>query len=102
MQRIARMVKVLGLALILLTASQSFSFADEAGQGEYLALDTGHYDLVRAHNQRMIVLFGNSVSFKRYEVLDILNRYVPVASTVRGGVRYSLHEAPGVKTLVID
>jgi hypothetical protein len=73
-----------------------------AGEAQYVDTGAGPIDLVRAHNERMIVFFGEGISFKRYNVIDMLHQYFTVASEVKGGVRYQVHVQAGQKMLVID
>lgn len=69
---------------------------------QQIDMAAGRYDLLRAHNERVIVSFGRTLDFKRYSVVEILHQHFVVAAEVRGGVRYNLHGAAGHKTLVIE
>ncbi len=73
-----------------------------AAFAENISIDAGRYDLSRAHNERMIIFFGQDVSFKRYAVVDMLHQYFTVAADVRGGVRHTIRDTGGEKTLVIE
>jgi hypothetical protein len=88
---------IIAAVLVLITAQGAV-----AGETQLVDVSAGKYDLVRAHNERMIVFFGETISFKKYNVIDMLHQYFTVASDVHGGVRYQVHEQAGQKTLVID
>jgi hypothetical protein len=70
--------------------------------GEMLDVTAGRYDLLRAHNERVIVIFGEGVEFHRYRVVEFMNRIIAVTGAVRGGVRYSRHSDGGEETLLIE
>ena len=90
------------IAVLLVLAAAPAALAEEAGRAEYLDVGAGRFDLWRAHSERMIVFLGIRVSFKRYSLVEMLNQNFTVASEVKGGVRYQVHEQAGQKTLVID
>lgn len=90
-------VKALVMAVFALLALQSTAFGDEP-----IDIAAGRYDLLRAHNERVIVSFGSALDFKRYSVVEILHQYFVVASEVHGGVRYNLHNDGSRRMLVIE
>lgn len=90
-------VKALMMAAFALLALQSTAFGDEP-----IDMAAGRYDLLRAHNERVIISFGSALDFKRYSVVEILHQYFVVASKVRGGVRYYLHDDASRRMLIIE
>ena len=96
--RFAKTAFIAGLFVLILHPA----LADSAAKPEFVDVGSGHYDLWRAHNERILVFFGEELSFKRYSLVDMLNQYFTIASDVPGGVRYTVHEQSGRKTLVID
>lgn len=56
---------------------------------------------MRAHNERVLVIFGTSITFKRYFLVDLLSQSMTVA-TDTSNVRYNIQETRREKTLVID
>ena len=93
-------IKTLLIATTLVIASVTASLAD--GSADDISMGAGRYDLFRAHSERMIVFFGHEVSFKRYALVDMLHQYFTVAADVKGGVRHTLQDTAGEKTLVIE
>ncbi|MEZ0224861.1 MAG: hypothetical protein ACAH83_09930, partial [Alphaproteobacteria bacterium] len=85
-----------------LIAAFAFLALQSTAYGENIDMAAGRYDLLRAHNERMIVSFGDALDFKRYSVVEILHQYFVVAADVRGGVRYNLHSDASRKMLVIE
>jgi hypothetical protein len=102
MSTFTRSAKAAVFACALFAAIRPEAFADSLAGQEYFTVGAGRYDLLRAHNERILVFFGSNITFKRYSLVALLNQYFTVASDVRGGVRYTVHEAAGEKTLVID
>jgi hypothetical protein len=90
-------VKTLVMTAFAILALQSTAFGQEP-----IDLAAGRYDLLRAHNERVIVSFGSIIDFKRYSVVEILHQYFVVASEVRGGVRYNLQNDNNRSTLIIE
>ncbi|TAL36154.1 MAG: hypothetical protein EPN97_06565 [Alphaproteobacteria bacterium] len=90
-------VKTLIVAAFALLALHSTAFGQEP-----IDMAAGRYDLLRAHNERVIVSFGSALDFKRYAVVEILHQYFVVASEVKGGVRYNLQSDASRRTLVIE
>jgi hypothetical protein len=64
-------------------------------------LDSSPADLLAAHNERMLVVFGAKVEFKRYFQVGLLNQSMTVAANVAGGVRYDLRDSGRERTLTI-
>jgi hypothetical protein len=89
--------KTLLIAAFALLSLHSTAFGQEP-----IEMAAGRYDLLRAHNERVIVSFGSVLDFKRYAVVEILHQFFLVASDVKGGVRYNLQSDPGRRTLVIE
>lgn len=102
MSAFIRTIKTAVIACMFALMLSPAAFAGDAGKAEFVDVSAGHFDLWRAHNERMIVFFGHELSFKRYTLVDMLNQYFTVATDVKGGVRYEIREQAGQKTLVID
>jgi hypothetical protein len=92
-----RFVKTSIIAAFAVLALHPAAFGQEP-----INVGAGRYDLLRAHNERVIVSFGSALDFKRYAVVEVLQQYFVVASEVRGGVRYNLQSTPSRRTLVIE
>ena len=101
MINLSRTLKIALLAALFVLILHP-ALADGAGKAEYIDVGAGQHDLWRAHNERTLVFFGAEVSFKRYNLVDMMNQSFTVASDVPGGVRYAVHHEAGRKTLVID
>lgn len=70
--------------------------------GQVLNIDAGRYDLLRAHSERIVVVFGGTVAFHRYRVVEVLNQTFAVASDVPGGVRFHRRSGGGEEMLLIE
>ncbi len=64
-------------------------------------LESPPADMLGAHSERMLVIFGTEVHFKRYFLVDMLSQSMTVATDVAGGVRYDLRQSDHGRTLVI-
>jgi hypothetical protein len=84
---------------MLLAAGSAGAYGAEA---KYVNIETGKYDLLRAHSERSLVIFGQEVQFKKYNVVKMLQQYFTVASDIPGGVRYQVQENGGERRLIID
>lgn len=88
-------------ALCLCTATAgSGASADRLAKGGYI-VNSSPSDLLRAHNERVLVIFGATIKFKRYFLVGLLNQSMTVA-TDTSAVRYSMQHTAKEKTLVID
>lgn len=88
-------------ALCLCTATfGSGAVAEAPTHGGYI-INSSTSDLMRAHNERVLVIFGASIQFKRYFLVGLLDQCMTVATDV-SGVRYNMRETGREKTLVID
>ena len=74
--------------------------AEDPAHGGYV-LNTSPANLLGAHNDRMLVLFGVKVEFKRYFLVGLLSQCMTVATDVSGGVRYDLRDTGHQRTLII-
>lgn len=86
-------------ACLCIMPSGSGALARETSDG--YVLDSSPADLLGAHNERMLVVFGTTVEFKRYFQVGLLNQSMTVAADVAGGVRYELHDTGRERTLTI-
>lgn len=90
-----------GLAAIAILVASGIAVAQPL-KGEYVSMDAGRYDLLRAHNERIIVVFGQSIHFRRYYVVDMLRQHFTVATDIPEGVRYNLAHRGEDRMLVIE
>lgn len=88
-----------GLCLCTMTFG-SGAIAEAPAHSGYI-VNSSTSDLMRAHNERVLVIFGTSVTFKRYFLVDLLSQSMTVA-TDTSNVRYNMQETSREKTLVID
>jgi hypothetical protein len=90
---------VMALCLCTVTAGPG-AVAEAPAQKGYM-VNSSASDLMRAHNERILVVFGASIKFKRYFLVGLLSQSMTVA-TDTSGVRYSLRDAGRERVLVID
>ena len=74
--------------------------ASDPAQNGYI-LESSPADLMGAHNERMLVVFGTKVEFKRYFLVGLLSQSMTVATDVSGGVRYDLKSNGRARVLTI-
>jgi hypothetical protein len=92
------------MALIVIVAGCTWGAAGPTvakADGGYV-LNSSTSDLLGAHNERMLVVFGAKVEFKKYFLVGMLNQCMTVATEVTGGVRYDLKDAERARTLTIQ
>jgi hypothetical protein len=92
---------LLVMCCIVAMIGAASSAEDKPSSSEYLDVPTGRYDLLRAHSERVVVIFGQEITFKKYVVVKILEQYFTLGVEVPGDGRYTLHDDGKEKTLVI-
>jgi hypothetical protein len=78
----------------------SGAIAEAPAQASYI-INSSPSDLMRAHNERVLVIFGASITFKRYFLVDMLSQSMTVA-TDTSAVRYNVQNVGQERMLVID
>jgi hypothetical protein len=89
------------MALCLCTMTVGTGAVADAPAHNGYIVNSSSSDLMRAHNDRVLVIFGASIKFKRYFLVDLLSQSMTVA-TDTSNVRYSMRETSNERTLVID
>lgn len=89
------------MALCLCTITSGPGASAEAPRHSGYIVNASTSDLMRAHNERVLVIFGASIKFKRYFLVDLLSQSMTVATDI-SDVRYSMQDSGREKTLVID
>jgi hypothetical protein len=74
--------------------------AEGAARPGYV-LDSSASDMLGAHSERMLVIFGAEVHLQRYFLVDMMDQSMTVATDVARGDHYQLDDRGGGKTLVV-
>ena len=87
--------------LLWMLATAVLSTVSIAGETEQLDIDTGYYDLERAHNERAVMKVGKRVTIEKYVVVKVLNQYFTVGEEVPAGDRFTETDDGKTRTIIV-